>query len=75
MHSSVSLPRADETLCMMNIGRRKLGRTTTKGLKEVRTMLRAKLRDYSNAMTSRSCNMDSCIASIKQGKDMVLAGR
>ena len=60
-------------LCMVDVGREKFGTTTTNSLKEMRTMLRAKPRDCANAMTSRCCNMASCIASIKQGKDMILA--
>src|SRR5204863_7394201 len=75
IHSCVNLSRANETLCMTNVGSGKLGRTSTKGLRKVRTMFRLKPRDSANAMTSRSCNMASCIASIKQGKDMDLVGK
>jgi hypothetical protein len=35
-------------------------------------MLRVKLRDCGNAITSRSCNIGSCKASIKQKKDVIL---
>ena len=75
IHSSVNLPRADEALCMTDVDRGKLGRTTTKGLREMRAIFRAKLRDCANAINSGSCNMASCIARIKQGEDMVLASR
>jgi hypothetical protein len=66
INSSVSLPRADETLCIVNIGGGKLGGTTTNGLREMTTMLGVKSRDCANAMASRSCNVASCMASIKQ---------
>src|SRR4051795_579653 len=75
IHSSINLPKADETLCMTNVGRGKFGRTSTKRLREVRAMFRTKPRDSANAMTSRSCNMGSCITSIKQRKDMILTSR
>src|SRR5215471_3715668 len=60
---------------MVNVGRGQFGRMPTKGLGEVREMLRAKPRDSTNPIASRSCNMTSCIASLKQGKDMILVGR
>jgi hypothetical protein len=75
INSYVNLPRADKVLCMMNVGRRKLGRTTTKRLRKMRTMFRVKPRDCANAMASRSCNIASCMANIKQRKDVVLDGR
>jgi hypothetical protein len=59
INSSVNLPRADEVLCMAYVGRRKLGRTTTKRLREVRAMFRAKPRDSTKAITSRGCNVAS----------------
>src|SRR3954452_7777170 len=42
IHSSINLSRADEMLCMMNVGRGKFGRTSTKRLREVRAMFRMK---------------------------------
>jgi hypothetical protein len=75
INSSFSLPRADKVLCMMDVGRGELSRTTTKGFIEMRTMLRAKPRDCGNVITSRSCNIAKCEASIKQGKDAILVCR
>jgi hypothetical protein len=66
IYSSISLPRADKTLCKTDIGCRKLGRATTRRLREMRAMFRAKPRDSSNTIASRSCNMLGRIASIKQ---------
>jgi len=66
IHSSINLPRADKTLCMAYVGWGELGRTTTKRLREVRTMFRTKPRDSTNAMASRSSNLLGSMASIKQ---------
>jgi len=51
---------------MMNVGRGKLRWMTTKGLREMRTMFRAKPRDSTNAMASRISNLLARMASIKQ---------
>jgi hypothetical protein len=56
IHSCISLSRADKMLCIADIGRGKLRRATTKGLKEVRMIFRAKPRDSTNTMGSRGCN-------------------
>jgi hypothetical protein len=72
IHSSISLPRADKTLCMTDVGWGKLGRTTTKRLREVRAMFRMKLRHCTKAILGSSCYLGGCMASIKQSKDMVL---
>jgi hypothetical protein len=64
--NSFSLSRADMVSYTMNVHREELSRMTTKGFMEVRMMLRAKPRDCSNGITSRSCNIASCKAIIKQ---------
>jgi len=56
IHSSISLPRADKSLCMAYVGWGELGRMTTKRCREVRAMFRVKPRDSTNAMASRSSN-------------------
>jgi hypothetical protein len=52
-----------------------VGSPTTKGFREVRMVLRVNPRDCVNAMTSIGCNIVDCMASIKHGKDVILAGR
>jgi len=66
IHSCISLPRADKTLCMTDVGWGKLSRATTQRLGEVRAMFRAKPRDSTKTMASRSCNTLSSMARIKQ---------
>jgi len=55
IHSSISLPRADKSLCMAYVGWGELGRTTTTRLRKVRTIFRAKLRDCTKAIRSTGC--------------------
>jgi hypothetical protein len=56
---------------MANIGRGKLGRTTSRECGEVRTMGRAKLRDGTKANTSRRVYLPHSVARINEGKDVV----
>ena len=48
---------------------------TTKRLREVREIFRAKLRHYAKAIASTGCYLGGCVASIKQREDVMLAGR
>src|SRR5204862_5247903 len=75
IHSSISLSRTDKTLCKTNVGCRKLGRMTTRRLREMRAMFRTKPRDGSNAIASGSCNFFGRITCIKQRQDVVLTCR
>jgi len=75
IHSSLSFARANKTLGMVNIGRGELKRAPSRRFRKVRAMLRAKPRDGSNTIASRSCNSFSRMASIKQRQDVVLASR
>lgn len=56
LHSIINLLHANETLCIGDICWCKLGWTTTRRLRGIRTVLRMKLRDGSNADTSNLMN-------------------
>jgi len=71
IHSIFSLPRTNETDGMVNIGRGKLRRMTSRECGEVRMMNRAKLRDGTKANTSRRVYLPNSVASINEGKDVV----
>ena len=74
-NSCFCLPRADKTLCMMDVCWGKLGGATTRRFIEVRTVFRVKPRDGTKTIYSRSCNILGRMASIKQRKDVLLASR
>ena len=57
---------------MVDISSGKFGWTTTRRLREVRAMFRAKLRHCTKAIRSTSCYLSGRMTSIKQRKEMVL---
>ena len=61
--------------CMTNTGREEFRRMTSNRLREVRAMFILKLRDGTNAITSRTGYVASRMTSIKHRMVLVLLGK
>ena len=75
LNSILSSSRGDEMLSMMNVGRGKLGRTTSNSFGKARMLFGAKFGYGRGANTSLLGNSFTRVASIKQGEDGVLLSK
>ena len=71
MYCCFSLPRGNKVDCMTDIGWGEFDRITTRGLGEVREMLRMNVSDGTNAETSRGWYLTSSLARMKFRNDYI----